>query len=588
MTAVERSDWHARAARLLCAQGADADLIANHLMFVAPAGDQQVVDRLRTVAEMAVRRGAGEAAAAYLSRALTEPVHALERPATLAELGRAETLTRDPAAIEHLEQARTLARDPVERARYTYDLASVLVYVGQWDGVLTLLTEAIRELGEQDPALRLRLAALRLAMTHHPSWAANVDGQLPYLLELAAEPEPEAREPRLHLGLLLAVRGKRCELVRGLISGGLDAGKFVADEGSASLAAASAVHALAYLDELDWARETAESLLADARRRGSVLGFVNGIGTRALVALRAGAIAEAEADARACVDLTREHGMALVDPFAVGYLATALLERGERDEAEALVTDAHVPDHFAGMPGWATLLEARARVQHSCGDLAGARKIWSEVGDLWTRCQVMNPNVTSWRSELALLTRDDVATSLILVEAELVDARQAGSARALGIALRARGLVRGGQPGIEDLTASAGELESTPAALEHARTLVELGAALRRANRRSDAREPLARGREIAHSCGALVLCARADAELRATGARPRRLAMTGRDSLTPSERRVAELAVGLSSQEIAQELFVTINTVESHLRRAYAKLGIHSRRELRAALGHT
>jgi DNA-binding CsgD family transcriptional regulator len=70
-------------------------------------------------------------------------------------------------------------------------------------------------------------------------------------------------------------------------------------------------------------------------------------------------------------------------------------------------------------------------------------------------------------------------------------------------------------------------------------------------------------------------------------GARPRRIALSGRDSLTPSERRVTELATqGMSNKQLAQALFVTVRTVEMHLSNAYRKLGISSREELPAALG--
>jgi DNA-binding CsgD family transcriptional regulator len=148
------------------------------------------------------------------------------------------------------------------------------------------------------------------------------------------------------------------------------------------------------------------------------------------------------------------------------------------------------------------------------------------------------------------------------------------------------GLVIGGERGIEKLRASVELLEQSPRRLELAHALVELGAALRRANRRADAREPLSRGMELAHRCGAVPLVARARAELQATGARPRRLVLTGVDALTAQEHRVAELAAeGLSNPEIAQALFVTRRTVETHLRHAYQKLGIGTRHELTQAL---
>ena len=116
--------------------------------------------------------------------------------------------------------------------------------------------------------------------------------------------------------------------------------------------------------------------------------------------------------------------------------------------------------------------------------------------------------------------------------------------------------------------------------------LVELGAALRRANQRTAGREPLRTGQDLAQRCGATRLAQRARAELIAAGARPRRGAVTGLEALTASERRVAELAAaGMSNPEIAQALFITLNTVEGHLRRAYHKLSIGSRGQLPAAL---
>lgn len=129
-------------------------------------------------------------------------------------------------------------------------------------------------------------------------------------------------------------------------------------------------------------------------------------------------------------------------------------------------------------------------------------------------------------------------------------------------------------------------LEPTPARLEHARALVDLGGALRRSNQRSTARDELARGQELAHHCGADALVDRAREELVAAGARPRRVALHGAQALTPSERRVAELVVdGLSNRDVAQALFVTTKTVETHLGSVYRKLAAGGRAELAAAL---
>ena len=129
-------------------------------------------------------------------------------------------------------------------------------------------------------------------------------------------------------------------------------------------------------------------------------------------------------------------------------------------------------------------------------------------------------------------------------------------------------------------------LEGSHAALERASALVELGAALRRARRRAAAREYLQSGADLARRCGAETLVARAREELVASGSRPRRVELTGVEALTPRERQVAELAAdGLSNREIAEKLFVTLKTVEWHLRNAFEKLEVASRAELRDAL---
>jgi DNA-binding CsgD family transcriptional regulator len=129
-------------------------------------------------------------------------------------------------------------------------------------------------------------------------------------------------------------------------------------------------------------------------------------------------------------------------------------------------------------------------------------------------------------------------------------------------------------------------LADSPLRLEEARARVALGAALRRAGQRVESRGPLRAGYELAVTCGAEALADSARSELRASGIRVQRKQATGADALTPSERRIAELAAsGLSNREIAQELFLTIKTIEMHLTHAYRKLDIHRRSELAGAI---
>ena len=145
----------------------------------------------------------------------------------------------------------------------------------------------------------------------------------------------------------------------------------------------------------------------------------------------------------------------------------------------------------------------------------------------------------------------------------------------------------GGDQGLSLLRESVDALELSNARLERARSLTELGAMLRRRNRRMEAREFLRDALDAAHRVGARMLAERAATELRASGGRPRRIVLSGLDALTASERRVAELAgQGLSNREIAQTLFVTNRTVEGHLTNVFRKLRLDSRTKLNAALG--
>ena len=134
-------------------------------------------------------------------------------------------------------------------------------------------------------------------------------------------------------------------------------------------------------------------------------------------------------------------------------------------------------------------------------------------------------------------------------------------------------------------------LERAGVALERARALAELGVLVRATGRRAEARAMLREALDVAHHAGAAPLADLAEAELRATGAKPRRVALSGVEALTASERRVAELAGdGLTNREIAQALFVTMRTVEGHLTRVFAKLALQlarraARRPARAAV---
>jgi len=270
-----------------------------------------------------------------------------------------------------------------------------------------------------------------------------------------------------------------------------------------------------------------------------------------------------------------------------GVLLEALVEQGELDAAEQALAplDSETESGSLISP---PLRFARGRLRVAQGRVAEGIEDILAVGALLTRSLVTCPGALSWRSEAALAQRalGDHESAERLAEEELELALAFGAPRALGVAKRAAGVVAGGERGASLLREAIDAFERGDARLERARALADLGALLRRRNRRTEARELLREALDTAHRSGAKRLAEHADTELRATGARPRRVMLTGVDSLTASERRIAELAgQGLTNREIAQTLFVTARTVEGHLTSIFRKLQLDSRDELPATL---
>jgi DNA-binding NarL/FixJ family response regulator len=164
--------------------------------------------------------------------------------------------------------------------------------------------------------------------------------------------------------------------------------------------------------------------------------------------------------------------------------------------------------------------------------------------------------------------------------------RRWGDRATLAHALRTLAAAQGGSEAIERLQEAIALLDGSSRHLLAAHIHADLGAAMRVEGRRADARAPLRMAFKMARQCGAVRLARRVDGELQATGEKARRYVPIGVESLTPSERRVAELAAsGMTNRQIAQSLFVTVKTVEAHLGATYDKLDIASRRQLSEAL---
>jgi len=309
---------------------------------------------------------------------------------------------------------------------------------------------------------------------------------------------------------------------------------------------------------------------------------------RACAHYRCGNIPAAESDARMAVETARKFPRGIYTLFSAAALVEVLVERGEIGGAASVLEEAGDPGDAEGMLFNLFLIHARGRLLSARGEHQSAVVCLRDVAERTKQAGWLSPALACWRSDLALalagLGEREEASALAQEEVEL--ARAFGRPRALGVALRAHGLVEGGALGVSLLADAVSVLERSAARLEYARALVDLGGTLRRVNQRVLSRERLSDGARVAARCGASTLVERAHQELLVAGARPRRFGPELRDQLTASERRVADLAAsGMTNREIAQALFVTMRTVETHLTHVYSKLDINGREPLAAAL---
>jgi DNA-binding CsgD family transcriptional regulator len=345
--------------------------------------------------------------------------------------------------------------------------------------------------------------------------------------------------------------------------------------------------ALVWADALDEAQDRLDAGVAEARATGDCALFASSLAWRAWLMLRRGDLQGAAGDARTVLDAADLPAPQLYRTVATAILVVANIEVGDLATAEAAL-GRFADSEPARTQSGATLLLARGRLHVARRRFEAGLADMREAGRIALSTGAVAPGYLPWRSDAAQVhvALGDREEGERLVREELALARAFGGQRTLGVTLRSAGVVVGGNEGEALLREAVATLQTAGVGLEQARALVELGALLRRDNRRREARELLRDGLDLAHRAGARPLADRAATELRATGAKPRRAPLTGVEALTASERRVAELAAqGLTNREIAQALFVTARTVEGHLTRTFQKLDLRSRDDIAGAL---
>jgi DNA-binding CsgD family transcriptional regulator len=457
------------------------------------------------------------------------------------------------------------------------------------------------------PSIKALAAALEAALAAAPARSAET---LALTAELAttARMHPDTVEISAHHGSRLpsGVRGttsaQRCALaslaMHRLVAGAPAAevaalagralvGGMIRQQGAEYHLVYDAMAAMWGTEEVELTTRVHEEAIADARAKGSLLAFARASSFRAHLRLRHGELLEAEADARAAVEAADPRWP--IARIGLSALIEILIERGQLDEADEWLRrgggDREIPHAF--MAGFLLFARGRLRLaQARPADAVADLRTFASRERMWPG---RDPGLLPYRGLLALGLRElgERDEALRLAAEGLDRARRWGTGTGIGTSLRALGMIIGGDEGLAHLAEAAEVLEGTPARLEYARALGELGAAQRRAGQRTSARSTLGDALDLASRCRADALAHRFREELVAAGARPRRDRRTGLAALTASELRVSRMAAaGMTNREIAQALFVTLRAVQLHLTHAYRKLGITSRNELGAALG--
>jgi DNA-binding CsgD family transcriptional regulator len=586
LSSAEHDGAHRAAAGVLYAEGQPPGRIAAHVKRLRAVGDAWAVERLCEGAREALENGAPAAAADLLERALAEPPSAEVRVEVLRAAARAQLQAGRASACQRLEEAVAITEGRL-RAEVASELAQTYATLFRWVDAVRVLEQALDSLGKT-----------------HRSLVAHLQGQLVVAGLQDARVAPRALQTmkRMFRHRLSGSPAASLAVAQGMLA--IFNGQ-PADEAAGPLERAlismGPTENWDMLAALWWCLLTAERFDAVAHAiesvrgrhdcSGSSRGLVAVYSTLGLLNFRLGALPDADAAARIALQVVQEGDFSAGLAFAATVLADVAVASGQLDEAQALLDllpQGSLPPGVGTVlipAGRGRLRLAQGRADEALAEFEACMALWRP--DVWGM-EMRDVGYVHARSGAAqaLLALGDMHRARELAEAELADVRRFGGRRALGVALRVSGLARGGAEGLAALEESVAVLSESPAALECARSLVELGAVLRRVGRRRDARKVLSQGLDLAARCGARPLIVYAREELRVAGARPRRDWTRGVEALTASELRIVRLArEGRSNRQIAQDLYLSIKTVEGHLARAYGKLDITTRSELERVL---
>ncbi|MEU3511967.1 AAA family ATPase [Streptomyces longwoodensis] len=563
----------------------DPDRRAWHLARATVRPDEVIAADLESSAGRAMSRGGAAAAAAFLAHAavLTPQPH---RKASRA-LAAAEAKLRagaPGAARELLALAESTAPDERVHAHAALLRAQIAFASSRGDEALTALVAAARRLVPLDVALARDtfLDAISAAMFAGRLASATDVREV----SLAAQQtSPPVTGPPRDADLLLDALSTR-------FTDGYDASVTPARAAVRALRKETAVEdvlrwswlvsalAAEMWDDRAWT-ELAARHVHTARALGALTELPLALNSRVVIHASAG---ELDAAGLLVAEIATIQEAAGNGFTAYGALTLAAWQGHQREAADLIRTSMADAARRGEGIGVAIAQRAMAVLNNSLGryqeGLEAAREASAHPTDLvaaqWGLVELVEA--------AARLDQQEVAEQALERLTRITDA--AGTDWALGIQARSRALLSGDDTAEALYREAVERLERTLVQSELARAHLVYGEWLRRVNRRNDARHHLRTAHAMFSAFGAEAFADRALRELRVSGGTTAAAKGAAVTSLTPQENQIARLARdGLTNAEIGAQLFLSPHTVEWHLRKVYAKLGIASRRLLRTAL---
>ena len=578
---VRRAELHRRAAEL----ADDPVTRLGHLVAASPLPDEGLADELDELAAERARTGEWAAVAQLLAsaaRLTSAPGRREERLARAfdALVGSGDILGATAAVAE----VESLRETPLRNAALGY-LAIVRGRSAEAENRLVRAWDLVN--ADRDPDVAALVCHRRVLHSLARCRGQDLVDWADRALALATPGSPPAVEAAAIRGLGVVATGHGAQALADYealaeeVGHGAQAQRVAMGRGWTALV----------LDEVDVARECLSWATSTDFLSGSTRISLWAHAWLARAHFVSGDWDEALRTAEQGTSLAERTGMRLIEPLLAWTRAQVHALRGDW-----LLADLAVRDGLAGPRDYEIMRVAsalaRAGVAEARADYAGVLRALDPLRQPWAGGSIDEPGAWPWpdvyANALAIEGRHDDADAFLRPHETLAAERGHLSAQAR---LRyARGRLLGGTG---DLAAarvafeeSAALLEDLPLPYDRARTHFALGQTLRRAGKRREADPVLQTARDLYDRLGATTYVERCDRELRAGGVHAGRPAPAERDAveLTPQEELVAELvARGMTNREVGAELFVSTKTVQYHLTRIYAKLGIRSRGELAA-----